>query len=60
MADNKTKVIWNYKKGRHEKSDTGTFMSEGREARDLTLGDLEKFIEIGKWNDPLAESQKLQ
>jgi len=22
MGDNKTKVIWNYKKGRHEKSDT--------------------------------------
>ena len=40
MADNKTKVIWNSKKGRYEKSDTGTFMSEGREARDMTLGDL--------------------
>jgi len=40
MADNKTKVIWNSKKGRYEKSDSGTFMSEGREARDMTLGDL--------------------
>ena len=40
MADNKTKIVWNSKKGRYEKSDTGTFISEGREARDMTLGDV--------------------
>ena len=40
MSDNKTKVIWNSKKGRYENSDTGTFVSEGREARDMTLGDV--------------------
>ena len=40
MADNKTKIVWNSKKGRYEKSDTGTFISEGREARDMTLGDI--------------------
>ena len=40
MADNKTKIVWNSKKGRYEKSETGTFISEGREARDMTLGDI--------------------